>query len=683
MQGETGDWPRYRSQIEQEIHHKAEGPLLDKKREHYYFDVVQDGDGNLVDPKKERNDLLKDLIALSNAARQRNEQALLCLGIAEYDDWTIWGVEGRHPKQNPKPTWAEVEAHQDLINRWAESISRTYLDFAKQFIEPGLPTIHYETGWCQGHLNGDAPVENVPEFLDRFAHSRELPRVLMVTGAPGSGKTTLLRRLAWNLASEANQAMIQSRHRPYVRGQDRWLDYPKDTPVPVLVKLWGFELNRQCTPESIFRQAMTRLAADTLNLDRHSSPAEILKDRDLSFVVMLDGLDEIPRRERRQWERTLGALYNFVERYPHARFIITCRSTHLSDAGPQWNDYPNLHIELMTPQQTLQYLGGTRWQTLLDHPEVANSTIQLLCNPRRANALRETEMISQSLGIVLNSAVSGFLTEEHQKYHSSPVEQSQRENKASTLATELFKQGQREIGEEAARRQLTKRVFDWLYRAGLLIIKDRRVRFADPLLHDYFVAKEIIECWQDSSQSQQRLISQIDRYPELWRRAIRIAANIWPNDLTIEPAVSVVSKLDIVDRLQVLVERQYEAATNLDWVKQNIGAYLQQPDADLALVDRLVNDSNSGVQRVAIECVGETRYEDAMDILVQFANQCDSRELRHLAAKTLVSLGDSRGDEFLQHEEGETSEELVIPQKDRDIGSNELGSHVLDRIIGG
>lgn len=154
MSGESYDWSACGPYVEEVIWHKAEGPLLDKKRDHYYFYAAIDEDGRTVDPRKKRAALLKDVIALANAARQRNKRAYLCLGIAEYDDWTIWGVEGKHPSQNPRPRWEEVHAHPDLMNQWAEGIARVYTGFLRQYVEPGLPEIHYETGWIEEHLIG-------------------------------------------------------------------------------------------------------------------------------------------------------------------------------------------------------------------------------------------------------------------------------------------------------------------------------------------------------------------------------------------------------------------------------------------------------------------------------------------------------------------------------------------------
>jgi len=656
MPSESSNWSSlYGPLVQDKIWHQAEGPALDKKREHYYLDEgMTDASGNPVDHLKKRAEFLKDVIALANTARRQRSDTYICLGIAEYDDWTIWGVEGKHPKRNPQPAWTDVEAHPDLMNKWVEGIQRAYVDFAREYIQPVLPDIHYETGWIDSHLVGllvikplsspkgfyltedgqkghklqklglepgcswrrlgaltekiephqremmlksynDYPyiplegwrtylrelstryeyrpedpnqpnlyqplqgwygshkIENVTEFLDHFAHSPDLPNVLLVIGPPGCGKTTLLERLTRDLALEASQAIESTYGGPYVPGQPRALDYPKDAPVPVLVKLWGFEYSRQNTPERLFCRAMTDQAGDKIGIDQHASPAKILEDRDLKFVVMLDGLDEIPRRQRL---RTVKALAGFVQDHPHARFIITCRSDLLQDMGPEWGAYSQLRIESMTPVQARQYLGGTVWESLLDRDDILTSTLQLLCNPRRINALREAERPVQSLGGVLEKAIEGFLAEEHKKYESDQRTRSRVESKTDLFAFCLLEQGLQEVGEETA-REILKSSFDWLYRAGLLVLRDGCCGFTEPIVRDYFAARRLLNLYRNRKLAP--VVQEIAAHPDQWFGAIAIAVNIWRDDITAEPMASLLVILQPGHRLQAVAERRFSS----------------------------------------------------------------------------------------------------------------------------
>ena len=786
MRGESGNWVEYGPLVKERILQEAEGPLLDKKREHYYFDSVKDDSGHEINPQKKRADFLKDLIALANAARQRNEHAYLCLGIAEYDEWTLHGVEGRHPVTNPRPAWEEVESHPELMNRWAEGIARVYLGFAEQYIEPGLPDVHYETGWIEDHLIGllvigpgsspavgfylteseqkrrkleemslepgfswrrlgalsdriaphqrdwmlkahdrfpyvplegwksyfehlltqyeyhpEAPsqiaryqplrarsdseeIKTVAEFLDRFAHSNELPRVLLLTGLPGGGKTTVLERLTWDLASEAYAAMMATHNRRYVPGQDRALDFPKDVPIPVLVNLCGFEVSKQCTPEDLFCRAMTSCGGSILRLDQHESPANILCDRDFRFVLMLDGLDEIPRRRHSLWARTLRSLHSFVERYPATRFIVSCRSNSTEDVGPQWRGLPRLHIEPLTEAQVREYLGGTAWQGLLAREDILDITGRLLRNPRWISALCEADATHLSLGVVLDHAVQGFVHLEFEKRESQQSERSRLRSKAGEFAVWLLSEGLRAIGEDKAREQLGARNFDFLYRAGILVFDQQLCRFVDPVVHDYFAAQQLLSCHHNRRQRRLVSLSQVaNDSPHYWRRAIHVAANIWQDDLTEGPFAAFLPVLDAEGRLQAFTERQYEPLSNVAYIRESLEEYLAQADVDLALVELVLCDENPALVREAVKCVAAAGYLSARDTLAAVGERSDEPELQHLVASALIQLGDERGEHIM--DQMESDEEPTAPTKrqhGQGVSPGDLSSKTLDRLGG-
>jgi len=775
MKGESSNWSSYASLVRDRILHQAEGPTLDKKREHYYFDAgMTDDDGNPVDHCRKRADFLKDLIALANAARRQNEEAYLCLGIAEFDDWTIWGIEGRHPRRNPNPTWATVEAHPEQMSQWAEGIQRTYMDFAKGYIEPGLPEVHYETGWIdeqhllgllvirpslnapsgfyltekarkrvqlkemgltpgyswrrlganndpiepqqrewmlqsyreypyislagwraylgklseevsddpdqpdlylplQGHYQGER-IEDVAEFLDQFVHSAAMPNGLVVIGAPGCGKTTLLERLVHNLALEASQAIESTHGQPYVPGQIRALDYPKDAPVPVLIRLWGFEYRRRDTPESRFCHAMTNEAGNILKLDQHSSPADVLKDRDLHFVVMLDGLDEISSRNNRQ--RTLSALAGFVADNPHTHFVITCRSDLLQDMGPEWGAYSQLYIEPMTPVQARQYLAGTVWGSLLDRDDILTGTLQLLCNPRRINALREADMLIPSLGTVLESAIEGFLTEEHKKYVHQQQVRFRLESKINRFAFQLLEQGLERIDEEQARAILSAKAFDWLYRAGLIVLRDGYCSFIEPIVRDYFAARQLLVLCRNCKLSP--AVRQITMCPDQWQRAIQIAANIWREDITAQPMGSLIAQLQPKHRLQVIAERHVSRMMDLGIVETALDEYLQGIDVSLTLLVQLLQDQAPAVQRAVIQAIETAHYMPAADALYDTGKRVpQGSELQWQIVSTLTNWGDPRGEELRPETKEETEEDEPIRQTDVQVSTEPLKSNIL------
>lgn len=786
MNGESSNWREYAPIIEKHIRHRAEGPTLEKKREHYYLDEgMSDAEGRPVDHRKKRADFLKDLIALANAARRRNQTAYLCLGIAEDEDWSIFGVEGRHPRRNPRPSWAEVEEHPYLMNKWVESIQGAYVGFAKQYVVPELPHIDYETGWIEGHLIGllvispschpnegfhlteaqdkrkdleelglkpgyawrrlgalndevrpedrwvlksseDLPyipkegwetylgnltnhceyqpqnpnqpdfyqplqaqlekgrsqsalVENASEFLDQWARADQEPRVLLITGPAGCGKTTLLHRLTRDLADSALQS-IRSTHegRPFIPGQLRALDYPKDVPIPVLIGLWGFDALRE-TPEERFRRSMTKYGGQHLKLDQHSSPAAILKDRDLKFLVILDGLDEMARHSAEQWETALIMWARFVQDYPNARFLIACRDDQLANMGPEWNSYPRIRLEPLLPTQVHQYLGATDWKALLDREDILSSVAHLLSNPRRLNALRETSAAVQSLGVVLESIMEGFLEEELNKYtHINQSERGRFRQGVSQLAFEMLVQGRLKVSEGKAREILGDENFDRLSRSGLLISDRSQWKFVDPLIHDYFAAQHISAICQDGEPEQINAIPD-DR---LWHRAIQIAVNIWPEDLSDGPVQSLLAKLEVKDQVQAISQRRFRFIRP-EVVYRVLYGYLQRSDADLNLTETLLRDAVT--QYAAILAVRAARYKPAADILYDIGSH-SSGEVRSLIASILSEWGDPRGNQLQPEEEpeelAEAEEGVAEALLDNVVPSEPLISNILMQIGG-
>ncbi|MCP4663775.1 MAG: NACHT domain-containing protein, partial [bacterium] len=116
----------------------------------------------------------------------------------------------------------------------------------------------------------------------------------VVLGDPGAGKTTLLRYLAWSLARAA---------------QPRW--------VPLYESWPRLMRDREWLLDRIARQ-----------LGRAGHPARGLPavlDREAQegrLLLLLDGLDEIPREDRDEAERLLR---DFAARWPRSPIVVTSR----------------------------------------------------------------------------------------------------------------------------------------------------------------------------------------------------------------------------------------------------------------------------------------------------------------------------------------------------------------------
>ena len=130
---------------------------------------------------------------------------------------------------------------------------------------------------------------------------------LVILGAPGSGKTTLLRYLALTYANR--------------KAKER-LELNEDL-LPVFVRLRDLDASLSedtCAARRVrdFLTAQSRLLEPELPSDFLSAALERGE-----CVLLLDGLDEVPRLEHRA--RVAAALTAFVETYPANRCIITSR----------------------------------------------------------------------------------------------------------------------------------------------------------------------------------------------------------------------------------------------------------------------------------------------------------------------------------------------------------------------
>jgi formylglycine-generating enzyme required for sulfatase activity/energy-coupling factor transporter ATP-binding protein EcfA2 len=136
----------------------------------------------------------------------------------------------------------------------------------------------------------------------------------MVLGDPGSGKTTLLRHLARTLA--------QQQDRPW---------------VPLFDSLPRFLRDRTSLLERVVRR-----------LERAGQPAQGLAEaldragRDGRLLLLLDGLDEVPRESREEAEQLLRDL---AVRWPATPFVVTSRPIGYRPPGSDFREVEVLPLD--------------------------------------------------------------------------------------------------------------------------------------------------------------------------------------------------------------------------------------------------------------------------------------------------------------------------------------------------
>lgn len=145
-------------------------------------------------------------------------------------------------------------------------------------------------------LSAPVPVERIDETIT------ELGRVVLL-GSPGSGKTTTMRWLAYRYAAQALE--------------------DQSAPLPIFVPLGGFSAN----------VSLADYFAQNFGLLRPRLNQYLSRSRQRGIVLLLDGLNEMPRNEINQIRRALWRT-NFP-------FVISCRTM---DYQNELQDLENLSV---------------------------------------------------------------------------------------------------------------------------------------------------------------------------------------------------------------------------------------------------------------------------------------------------------------------------------------------------
>ncbi|HEV7671756.1 MAG TPA: SUMF1/EgtB/PvdO family nonheme iron enzyme [Thermoanaerobaculia bacterium] len=217
------------------------------------------------------------------------------------------------PERGLLATWMEqvVRDHQQLVPYFQQQAEIGLLD--RVYVELELRAEQEQSLYAEGYFSSDA---------NRLGRQLELAEVLalprkgwisgrwVVLGDPGAGKTTLLRHLAAVLARQADR---------------KW--------VPLFESLPRLLREREWLLDRVVRR-----------LERAGHPAQGLAavldraGKDGRLLLLLDGLDEVPREEKEDIERLLCDL---AVRWPTTPIVVASRPIGYRPLG---SDYRTLRL---------------------------------------------------------------------------------------------------------------------------------------------------------------------------------------------------------------------------------------------------------------------------------------------------------------------------------------------------
>lgn len=139
-------------------------------------------------------------------------------------------------------------------------------------------------------------------------------RLLLIRGAAGSGKTTFLQRLVYKYASDG-QVRIEG-----IRKREEFL--PPSEWIPVFVQLRHREENVKSVEK--FTEHLLAVIGNQGKFweERPDYPEKLLERHNMSWLLCLDGFDELEESAQRKFVAMIG---EFMQRYPRIKILLTSR----------------------------------------------------------------------------------------------------------------------------------------------------------------------------------------------------------------------------------------------------------------------------------------------------------------------------------------------------------------------
>ncbi|MGE0086392.1 MAG: SUMF1/EgtB/PvdO family nonheme iron enzyme [Desulfococcaceae bacterium] len=180
----------------------------------------------------------------------------------------------------------------------------------------------------------------------------KLNRKLVILGDPGSGKSTFVNHLALCLASHDAAEVCLT---------DRLAYWDKEEcdliPVHVVLRDFAGQIpdKKKADASVLWEFVTSRLKAQKLDFAEKALEDALNRGK---AIVILDGLDEIPTKEKRTFVRDSVAA--FAERFDKCRFVVTCRV--LSYQYPEWKlnekDFPVFELAPFDKKKTDAFISA-------------------------------------------------------------------------------------------------------------------------------------------------------------------------------------------------------------------------------------------------------------------------------------------------------------------------------------
>ncbi len=345
--------------------------------------------------------------------------AALLLGFWKNNDAKSEGVTGSHPLTEPDES-LQAEIRKYLKSRYEHRIRQKLAGR-----EPvNLRKIPSSTGTSdEGAQNFiTLPAEKVPSGMaELFDEARGR---LLIVGAPGAGKTTLLLQLALALLERPG----------------------KDLPVLLNLATWRSEF-------ATFDEWLQRILP--LELGASKALAEKIR-RNTPLILLLDGLDEVPKGARASCLKAIGEYGAEASR----RFVISSRIAEYAATEDVRNVYLEVEVQPLTPQQVIDNLTAY----VFHQPEAK----PLL------NALKTDPLLREAIAnpFYLNTAQLLFAT--GRKYSDFGFTATDVAGRQRELVERFVEDA---LGRKAGRKYPKENVLKWLNSLAKTMEKNRKIIF--------------------------------------------------------------------------------------------------------------------------------------------------------------------------------------------------------------